>query len=240
MNKKHILNEIRRTAQENGGVPVGRLRFFTETGIKESDWRGVFWARWNDAVKEAGFTPKVKVTAYDEEWLFLKIIDLAREVGHLPTSPEYRLKSRNEKGFPTDTTISSRFGTKSQVASRVAEFCRTREGFQDVLAMCGAESGTDAPPQDKEQEDEREIGFVYLFKCGRYYKIGRSNAAGRRTRELAIQMPEKAVMVHQIRTDDPVGIEDYWHRRFTASRKNGEWFDLSASDVKRFKRRKFM
>src|ERR1700733_701604 len=94
MTKQHILDEIKRTAKENGGASVGRLRFYTETGIKESDWRGVFWARWNDAVREAGLSPNVKVAAYDEGWLILKIIALAREVGHFPTGSECRLKSR--------------------------------------------------------------------------------------------------------------------------------------------------
>jgi len=48
---------------------------------------------------------------------------------------------------------------------------------------------------------------VYLIKSGRFYKIGRSNAAGRREREIALQLPEKADTVHVIRTDDPPGIE---------------------------------
>ena len=84
------------------------------------------------------------------------------------------------------------------------------------------------------------IGFVYLLKVTKYFKIGRSSSFERRSREFAIQLPEKAETVHVIRTDDPVGIELYWHRRFESKRKNGEWFELSAPDVKAFKRRKFM
>jgi hypothetical protein len=44
MTKGHILSEIRRTAAANGGVPLGVRRFFAETGVKESDWHGRFWA----------------------------------------------------------------------------------------------------------------------------------------------------------------------------------------------------
>ncbi len=77
-------------------------------------------------------------------------------------------------------------------------------------------------------------------ESGRFFKIGRSNAVGRREYELAIQLPEKVTRVHSMKTDDPVGIEDYWHRRFADRRKNGEWFELTAQDVAAFKRRKFM
>ena len=78
------------------------------------------------------------------------------------------------------------------------------------------------------------------FKSGRYYKIGKTNAHGRRERELAIQLPERAQTVHVIKTDDPAGIEAYWHQRFASKRKHGEWFELDHVDIGAFRCRKFM
>jgi hypothetical protein len=51
------------------------------------------------------------------------------------------------------------------------------------------------------------VGYVYLAKSGRHYKIGQTNDLVRRTNELRIQLPERISLVHQISTDDPVGIE---------------------------------
>jgi len=60
-----------------------------------------------------------------------------------------------------------------------------------------------------------------MLKSGRFYKVGRTNDLGRREYEIGLQLPEKATTVHTIRTDDPVGIEAYWHKRFAERRKNG-------------------
>jgi len=239
MDKLHILEEIKRTAKANAGVPLGRLRFFTETGIKESDWLGIHWVRWNDAVREAGFVPNEKTQAYSDESLLLKLVSIARELGHFPLNPELRMKARADAAFPSHNVF-RRFGSKRQMVARVADYCRSHMGFKDVLSMCEDLSRPTAPISEEGSDDEGEMGFVYLLKSGRFFKIGRSNACGRRKRELAIQLPEKAALVHQIRTDDPAGIEKYWHQRFDSQRKNGEWFDLSASDTKAFRRRKFM
>jgi len=110
--------------------------------------------------------------------------------------------------------------------------------LKDIVEACIAASVPDRLTESKSADVD--LGFVYLLKSGRFYKIVRSNAAGRRERELAIQLPDKAKNVHVIKTDDPVGIERYWHDRFDPRRKNGEWFELSADDLRAFKRRKFM
>lgn len=78
------------------------------------------------------------------------------------------------------------------------------------------------------------------MKAGRFYKIGRTSALGPRERELVIQLPEAAKVIHLIKIDDPTGSEEYWHRRFRNRRKNGEWFELTSRDLATFRRRKFM
>lgn len=241
--KTHILAEIKRTAQKNGGTPLGMARFRAETGIKSSDWMGKFWARWGDALVEAGFEPNALQGPRDDEELLENLASFTREIGHFPVANEIKLKARTEPGFPWPNTF-ARFGGKQALVTRLRKFCIAR-GDEDVAALCTAALSQLAKPDSNAEDEavvdpESELGYVYLLKSGRYYKVGRSNAVGRRERELAIQLPEEAKVVHSIKTDDPVGIEAYWHNRFGDRRKNGEWFELMAKDVAAFKRRKFM
>lgn len=138
--------------------------------------------------------------------------------------------------------LNSTFSQGCLVRKR-SSHCQCRDGFDDVLQVCAVKVlGVEARKESEvaRRNEVEQLGFVYLLKSGRYYKIGKTNAAGRREYELAIQLPEKANTVHVIKTDDATGIEAYWHRRFGSRRKNGEWFELDGADVAAFKRRKFM
>jgi hypothetical protein len=100
-NKRSLIKEIRRTAEKNGGQPLGMIRFYKTTGIKIADWRGKLWLRWSDALKDAGLPPNKKTGPYDEEFLIDKFIGLMRELGHFPLSTELEKKGYHNRTFPS-------------------------------------------------------------------------------------------------------------------------------------------
>lgn len=240
MDKQHILDEIKRTADANGGVPLGRARFQNETGITQSDWYAKHWRCWGDAVREAGYEPNQPTSALDEKHILGKLVEFIRELGRYPTNADIRMKARNNPDFPSHTVFRNRIGKKAELAQRVIQYCQDLGGLDDVVSACKPFAITSTTADETSVAPDTEFGFVYLLRSGKYHKIGRTNSVGRRTYELAIQLPEPAKLVHKIKTDDPAGIEEYWHKRFAERRKGGEWFDLSAADVAAFKRRSFM
>ena len=66
------------------------------------------------------------------------------------------------------------------------------------------------------------------------HKIGATTNILRREGELQLHVPGGIEPIHYLETDDPFGIEAYWHRRFEDRRENGEWFRLTSDDVAAF------
>ncbi|WBO59255.1 GIY-YIG nuclease family protein [Acidocella sp. MX-AZ03] len=109
-----------------------------------------------------------------------------------------------------------------------------RDGeFPEVLTLIASIT---IPPRPDTPTSE---GYVYLIQSGGFYKIGRSDDIERRIKEIRIALPDTAKIIHNIKTDDPAGIEAYWHRRFASRRANGEWFKLSSAEISAFKKRKY-
>ena len=238
MQREDILAEIRRTAQENNGKPLGVVRFGQVTGIRPYDW-GKYWARFGDAQREAGFEPNTLVGSFPDEYVFEKAALLARELGKFPTDKEMRVKRNQDETFP-NSGVYERFGSRFSLAAKVLAFCESREDFTDVVGLIEryvsankARIQEGMPLSDK----DAPYGFVYLVKGHPgEYKIGRTNLVDRRLSELGATASIEQTLIHEIKTDDPAGIEAYWHKRFQGKRMRGEWFKLNADDVKAFKR----
>lgn len=213
--------------------------FELETGITAGQWLGVFWARWSDAVVEAGYQPNVYQQRFDGDRVLTCVVAAARHYQHLPTIAEMRLYRRHHPDFPNDKTVTNHFPTKAALAMAIRQQAAADHSLVDVLPMLPPEVTNPAETIGLKKGPASD-GWVYLIKSSKHYKIGRGDDLERRVKQIRVALPEAGKLVHAIRTDDPAGIEAYWHRRFDERRMNGEWFNLTTADVAVFKRRRFM
>lgn len=246
--KRYIIGEIQRTAESNGGEPLGQRAFEKATGISRHQWKGRYWVRWPDALSEAGFKPLEGTPAFDVEDIIEEIAKLIRKYGRYPVEAEILFEKRgngNER-IPSPGVLRSELGRKPEAIKRIIEYCSPIEDLADVIAILSKDSDgpeisiNDGMPYSSARQ-ARASGYVYLVKSGKLYKIGCTENHWRRKSELHKQTAEGISEVHTIAAiDDAPGIEKYWHDRFADKRQHGEWFDLSPEDIGAFRKRKWM
>ncbi|HEX5281894.1 MAG TPA: GIY-YIG nuclease family protein [Micropepsaceae bacterium] len=229
--RAHIIGEIRRIAAENGGRPPGIKRFATLTGIGCAQWRGKIWARWSEAVKEAGLTPNLRQEPLEKPELLACMATAIRMLQHIPSEAELELLRRKGHRIPVNQTYVRHFGGKPGLLRHLKQWTAATPGWSDVAALLA-----DVPDEPEPEEPAGATGAVYLLKHGQHHKIGCSKQPEHRITELRVMLPPQSHLVHIIKTDDPFGVETYWHRRYAEKRVNGEWFKLTPQDVAAFRR----
>lgn len=230
--REAIVAEIQRLHSEFGASP-GIAKFTSETGISQARIIGIYWARWSDALAEAGVPETEWQQKYDSDDLLTGLALFARQIGRFPTSRDLRLGKRQGADLASDKVYSAHFSNAEGIRQALAGFCENRPEFADILPLI---------PDAKTVAEARSghtLGYVYLMRSGANYKIGRTDNIERRFREITIALPDATEIVHTISTDDPVGIEGYWHKRFADRHVRGEWFKLNRDDVRAFRKRKF-
>jgi hypothetical protein len=242
--KQFIIGEIQRTAALNGGKPVGVRRFETETGIAEHEWRGTYWARWSDALLEAGFEPLEWTTGSTIDEILEVLAKLVRQYGKYPTVSEILIEKRTNQTVPTPKALHRKLGAKGEAIQKLRDYCSSKADYSDVVAILAQEkTDTDYENEDRKGEiGSRKLkpsGYVYLVKSGKLHKIGlAAENPFRRKSELHRQTSEGIIDIHTIvAIDDAPGIERYWHERFKEKQTHGEWFELTAEDIRAFKKR---
>ena len=244
--KQFIVGEIKRTADLNDGKPLGVDRFRTETGIAEHEWSGVHWARWSDALSEAGFEPLEWTVGLSEGEILGILVKLVRQYRRYPTTKEILIEKKANAAIPTPKAIVRKVGLKAETIRKLLDYCSSRADCADVAAIL-AQEPVSVEPENGAHESKlgwgklKPSGYVYLVKSGKLYKIGFSENHWRRKSELHKQTSEGITEIHTIAAiDDALGIEKYWHEQFKGKRQHGEWFALSTEDISAFKKRKFM
>jgi hypothetical protein len=217
-----------RTFVDEAGIPGQRLR-------RESWFPG-----WNALLIELGLATEtfVKPRAKDED-VAEAVAVLVTQLGHWPTEDEFVREKKANKAFP-DIQVIRRVKKSGQLWSLLKMYRIGDASFEIVRSVAASKATSDHIPIDDDTASPRVSGFVYMMRSGRRYKIGFTNSLVRRFREVRIELPDETIQIHSIETDDPRGIEEYWHKRFAAKRiRNSEWFELDADDVRAFKRRKY-
>jgi hypothetical protein len=230
--RARIIAHIRGIAAENGGVPPGKMQFQSKTGIKPSAWAGRLWARWSDALREAGFAPNARTSRLRDDDMLGWLADAARLFGCIPATTDMEMYRSSGRRLPCHQAFMHHFGSKAGMLRSLKRWAAASPERADIAAMLDGIVEEPDPPR-------RIMGAVYLLRSGRSYKIGCSRAPQQRVRDVQQSLPQPARLVHAIDTDDPYGIEAYWHRRFAEKRSRGEWFKLSADDVAAFRQRQF-
>jgi hypothetical protein len=159
---------------------------------------------------------------------------LARHLGHFPTSRERNVARRRDSDFPGDGAF-RRLSKLGPLSTQLVTWCETRPAFGDVVGLASIVAESEPSQERARAGSTRPNGYVYLLKDGRRFKIGHTNSVGRRKSEAMTWLKDPR-LVHQIPTDDPEGVERYWHRRFEERHSEREWFLLTQADVAAFKR----
>ncbi|MFN3438559.1 MAG: GIY-YIG nuclease family protein [Acidovorax sp.] len=236
MSPEGITAEIQRLAVQNGGKPFGERLFLESTGLKRSQLWAAGFSSYSDALVAAGFVKNTLNQASDPNVVLAALVALMRRLGRFPTKGHIKAARAGDITFPSyEAFLTAAGGAFSNLPAVAREYCRSN-AIEDVAGLFPA-------PREPRNETSGTAavvtGYVYLVKHGAHFKIGRSNDVVRRRRELSLLLPEELQHVHVIETDDPEGIEAYWHRRFAGKRLRGEWFALGAQEVAAFKRRRY-
>jgi hypothetical protein len=133
--------------------------------------------------------------------------------------------------------VFKRLAADVQFLSKLRAYCESHAEFADAAVL--VTSRTRERPT-AELISVSTVGYVYMMRSGRRYKIGFTSSPSRRHREIRLDLPDRTDLIHSIETDGPRGIEAYWHARFASKRiRDTEFFELSAAEVAAFKKRKF-
>ena len=208
--------------------------FETETGILRREWTGKIWARWGEAVQEAEFEPNGLTQRFDSSQVLQSVIECCEALGRLPSNNDLRLFAHQNRGFPASGTIDNHYPRRALLVEALRTLSTDNPSYAHISEML-----PDPVAEIVEASSTSNYGHVYLLKAGDYYKIGQSSDLEKRVKSINVALPDKATLEHAISTDDPPGIEAYWHRRFADRRANGEWFKLTKADVLALKKRKF-
>ncbi len=126
------------------------------------------------------------------------------------------------------------FGYAKDVVERYLLEVLFAEHFPEFANL---EFGVQPPASDRTSRPSSSPtgGYVYVIRSKLGFKIGKTVNLRSRTRLFAVRLPFHTSVEHYAWFEDYTQAERSFHLRYHAKRLEGEWFDLSDSDLEAIK-----
>lgn len=246
LTREEIIKAVQKWSKNNFGLTPSEKIIRDDLGIPRWHWTS-FWVKVTDLQREAGLKPQdFDNSRYTNEELCKIFIKVIREEGKIPSRALLDFKHKQNSEFPGSGTFYKRLGLHrdGSLVVTIHEYVKDKRGYKDIITLCNSylEGKEDIELENGISTNGK--GYVYLLKTklrnSVAYKIGKTKDIKSRIRQLR-QESNIDELIHHIETDDMDGVENYWHIRFKdkrlyPERDRDEWYLLSTSDEKTFKR----
>lgn len=108
----------------------------------------------------------------------------------------------------------------------LGDFIRSRLPFVEGYAL----RAMNPPPRERPKKIGVP-GYIYAVWAGNLFKIGRSGSPEIRIESLMNSIPIDAEMFGIKKVDDCVKEEKRLHKKFSSTRRRGEWFELTDTQI---------
>jgi hypothetical protein len=224
-----IIVKLKSAIASNGGQPPSSRAFFKASGLNHRDLLRAGWPTYGALLQSQGLQPTEMRRGYTDEEVFRPLAELVVSLGHFPTQNEREVERHRNQAFPSSEAYIRR-GRGVMLEHALREWCQTTGNFPELVQTLKQSPSAPyvAAPVVR--------GYVYMLRAGNRIKIGKESTEGARQAAAGTWL-ENPTVIHRIPTDDPEGVEKYWHERFKKQGKHvkGELFNLSAADIAAFK-----
>jgi len=189
--KEFILDEIRKQAQLNGNNSISLKQFCKASGIKTNQICGKYWAKWNDAVSEAGLLPNRMPVSPSRDFLCLKMAEFINELGRYPSKNELSHRAFVTNSFPHPSTFTNSLGDRFVTAKYVLDYCTHNDVYKSAAEVCN---------EIYKKGVEEDEAFAKKYKGLKNFVA--LEKSGKRVYFFTIQM--EPYMINQLKLEDTI------------------------------------
>jgi hypothetical protein len=198
--KEFILSKIRELSYDSTGKSIGLKKFCKASGISRAQVCGKYWAKWSDAVSEAGLKPNQMPQPLSTDTLCLKMAELITELGKFPSRDEINHKAFTDKTFPFPAGYRTAYGNRFVIAKAVLDYCSSHGGFIAATEICNAiyQSGI----EEDEAYAKKYAGVKYFIGVEKFSANAYAFTLQLSPYKINQLKLERSIVVHQVAAEN--------------------------------------